>query len=340
VSARGCGDIRAALSVRFPHLICVHGLKEQMRAMPHPSRVCRSPTTPSLAVGSASGLRARSSSPLLERARAGLEILHITKAFMKIEEHDIYHGPVLAQISAYPVLTTIVKDGEKQGLYVINGHISLLIKYSKAQGSKWSFTVSPDDLRHAAFHAMALNCGNKTVCLLQGTQISEVVDTKSKRSQTITVWYEPGGSMRVYGSGGELGHTIRHNDFPGALLGTVTAEQEKHAWPELGELTVYYEPPKRAISSRERMFDLADGVGSVLDDGGTTLYIGVSSESPKWLEWSDERLRHVETQIKYDFNYDGYKVKVQRQSTIFAYPNSKVRKSCASEMVWKVTVQG
>lgn len=186
---------------------------------------------------------------------------------------------------------------------------------------------------------MALNCGNKTVCLLQGTQISDVIDVESKKSQSITVWYEPGGSMRVYGSAGELGYTIRHNDFPGALLGTVTAKQEKHAWPELGELTVYYEPPKRAISSRERMFDLVDSVGSVFDDGGTTLYIGVRSESPKWFEWNDEHLTHVENQIKYDFNFDGYKVKVQRHSTIFAYPNSKVRKLCVSEMVWKVTVR-
>ena len=62
---------------------------------------------------------------------------------MKIEERDIYHGPVLAQISAYSVLTTIVKEGDKQGLYLINGYITLLIKYSKAQGREWSFTVSP-----------------------------------------------------------------------------------------------------------------------------------------------------------------------------------------------------
>jgi hypothetical protein len=260
---------------------------------------------------------------------------------MKIQEQDYYYGPVLNQIAEYPVLTTINKITEKRGLYLINRSTRLLIKYSTEGGSTWSFTFTADDLAQGEGYefVVALNCGNNSICMLRDDQLGRILDTSCAKTQTIRVWFNAGESMRVAGPSGQLDGTIRHNEFPGNLLGIVTAPQEKYAWPELGQLTVYREPPQVALRTCDRRADLVDSVGHLCDDGETTLYIGVRSYSHKWDCWSNENLKYIEDQIKYDFSFDGYKVKVERQIKPTIYPNSKMRKDCTTEFVWRVTVR-
>jgi hypothetical protein len=259
---------------------------------------------------------------------------------MKIQKQDLYYGAVLQQIAEYPAFKSINKVTEKSGLYLINKSTRLLIKYAADVGPEWSFTFSADDLQQGgSYHFfVALNCGNDSVCVLREDQLFKILDSESQGSQTIKVRYVEGESIRVSGSLGDLGYTVPHNAFPAALLGKVEPEQEKYAWPELGQMTIYRRPPEVMYRSTNRMEDLADLLGHLVGPDSVTVFIGFSTISHKWNEWSEEKLKYIEGQIKYDLGFDGFDVKVQRHTSAVDPITKKKDRPGEDEFLWKVTI--
>jgi hypothetical protein len=259
---------------------------------------------------------------------------------MKIKAHDWEYGAVLHQIVMHPVFTSINKVGDKAGRYLVNEHTDLLIKWSGGDGPEWSFSFSPEDVEIATgyYAYAALNCGGETVCLLRPEQLSSIVDVDAKGLQQVKVGFRNNESMRVSGPLGNLDRTVPHNAFPADMLGRVLPEQEPHAWPELGRLKFYREPPDLVFSSSHRLLDVADNLGWRMDGNPITVYMGVSSISQKWPEWNEERLRQIESLVKEDLTHDGYRVKVQRHTPAVQADTKKKDRPCSDEFIWKLTI--
>lgn len=256
---------------------------------------------------------------------------------MKIQQQDIYYGAVLNQLAQYPVLTSINKIGEKAGLYLVNESDKMLIKYSRESGPVWQFGFSYDDLEQlSAWDVVALNCGNDSICMLHVEELHKVINRDATHSQVLKVFYNAGESIRVSGPTADLPYTIPHNAFPGKLLGTMTPQEEEYAWPELVRLRFYRADGTLLGESVDRKLDLSDTLGDLVDDGPVTLYIGVTSYSHKWFWWDEKNIGHIENQIKYDFGFDGYKVKLRRHTSPNINARSKVRRQCSTEFRWEV----
>ncbi|MGV8891637.1 MAG: hypothetical protein ACOH2K_01525 [Burkholderiaceae bacterium] len=260
---------------------------------------------------------------------------------MRIQKQDLFYGPVLQQIAEYPVFTEINRITEKPGLYLINGWQQLLIKYSAEAGPEWSFSFSSGDLelfQNYECH-VALNCGNDAICLLSQEELFKLVDSGVEHTQAVKVNFREGGSMRVRGPGADLNYTIAHNAFPGAMLGSVAPEQHPHAKPEFSQLTVYRDLPRVMFSTTDRMEDLADRLGHHVDENGLTVYLGLSTLSHKWPTWTNDRLKSIEQQIRYDLGFDGYKVKIERHTRTIMNPKAIEKHWLGSdEFLWKLTI--
>jgi hypothetical protein len=259
---------------------------------------------------------------------------------MKIKAQDLDYGAVLHQIVMHPVFTSINKPSDKAGLYRVNDTTDLLIKCAGGVGPEWTFAFTPDDLGVALQIdcQVALKCGNETVCLLGNVEMCTIVDAGAVSTQYVKVRFSNGESMRVSGSAGSLGRTVAHNAFPVALLGPVGRRLEEFSWPELCQLNFYSDAPQPRLSTTDRTFDLADNLTGTMSGGVRTVYMGVSSISQNWPEWSEARLRVVEDQIKYDLKFDGYGVKVQRHTPAVDPRTRKKDRPCSDEFVWKLTI--
>ncbi|MRG88147.1 hypothetical protein GH754_17970 [Salinibacillus xinjiangensis] len=65
---------------------------------------------------------------------------------------------------------------------------------------------------------LCLVCGQETICALNVQEFFILIDLTSPESQSTIVEVPVGGSMRVKGTAGALGRTLRHNSFPGKLF--------------------------------------------------------------------------------------------------------------------------
>ena len=93
---------------------------------------------------------------------------------MKIEKYEMLHGAALAQLTTHPTFTSLNRASPRYGHYLVNDSTRLWTKYSTAEGPRWKFTFSPDEVAHirddATSHTDAdveivFVCGDETICL-------------------------------------------------------------------------------------------------------------------------------------------------------------------------------
>jgi hypothetical protein len=260
---------------------------------------------------------------------------------LKIQEKDFYYGAALAQLAAHPVFTSINKVTEKDGLYLVNGYKKVLIKYSSADGPEWKFTFRTEDSEVADGHELffVLVCGASTICLLRESDIDQLLDLSTYKSQWISVTYPDGGQMRIKGSLGNLKNTVSHNSFPQDLLGSVAKKQEPYAWPPLSRLNFYEYPPGLILSSVNRILDFSDALGDkVVTDENTTIYFGLTTISHKSKTWSEKNLCTIEKAIKYDFEFDGFDVAIERFTSPIDPCTKKKNRPCDTQFVWRLEI--
>ena len=100
-------------------------------------------------------------------------------------------------------------------------------------------------------------------------------------------------------------------------------------WPPRSELAFYDGDRVLLFTSRERLFDLSDGLMTF--DGSRTIYMGVSARSTRWHQWDDENLRKIEATIRYDLSFDGYRVSIKRFGDVGS--------ECSEEFVWRLKIR-
>jgi hypothetical protein len=145
---------------------------------------------------------------------------------MKLQEQDFYHGAALMQIVEQSGFTALNKASSRYGHYVVNADRRLFLKYRSANTQRRQFTFSRDELRAinddlTRFPGrlfVGLVCGDETICVLDETELTAVIDPTSNQPQWITVESPPGCSMRVWGSIGDPARTLPHNRYPRVLL--------------------------------------------------------------------------------------------------------------------------
>ncbi len=269
---------------------------------------------------------------------------------MKIQDKDFYYGVALAQIADYPTFTSINRVTEKDGLYQINDDIRILIKYSTADNGEWRFTFRKDDFEELHYYEcfIVLICSGNTICLLSHEDINEILDTNIDASQWVSVTYPDKGQMRVNGSLGPLSHTVAHNAFPREILGTVIKKQEEISWPPFSKLNFYWQPPSLIFSSEDRRLDLVDDLDRVLglfdlldsvtSEKDVTVYFGLTTISHIWDAWTDVNLEKIENHIKYDLEFDGFNVEIERITDVICPQTKKQDIPCNTEFLWKLKI--
>lgn len=144
---------------------------------------------------------------------------------MKIQEQDIYHGPVLMQIVEHPSFKALNRASKAYGHYLVNTDRQIFTKYRKNKRSPWQFTFQSDELR-ALSKAVAsgdtvlvcLVCGQNTICALNAAEFEEVVALDAEAQQSLRVAVPSGGSCHIRGSNGKLSHAVPHNAFPNKVF--------------------------------------------------------------------------------------------------------------------------
>ena len=138
---------------------------------------------------------------------------------MPVREFELFHGSVLTKLvrSDRPLTLRMIetRPGDAWSTYRVNDEVSVLLKYSlnrrslkreKAKAWQWQFVFSPDQMKQLqnAVTWYALVCGSKfledsdmEVCLLDPTQIAELLDLSSTSQQSLTVKRIEGKSLRA-----------------------------------------------------------------------------------------------------------------------------------------------
>jgi hypothetical protein len=106
-------------------------------------------------------------------------------------------------------------------------------------------------------------------------------------------------------------------------------KNDAYLWPPRPRLSFYRKRDKLRFSTTERDFDLCDGL--MHTQNYRTEYFGLSTVSKRWIRWNSETLSRVEALIKYDFDFDGYYVRIHRIST----PGQP----CAVEFLWLLKIR-
>jgi len=139
---------------------------------------------------------------------------------MKTQKKDMYHGAALTQLVEHESFKALNKVDSKYGHYLVNTDRRLIVKWTEKDSSPWQFTFQLDDLvtlradissKFKTF--IVLVCGQLTVCLLEQTDYTAIIDLNEDKQQWIKVEI-PKASMRIRGSKGALKHAIKHNAFP------------------------------------------------------------------------------------------------------------------------------
>lgn len=140
---------------------------------------------------------------------------------MKIQEKDQFHGSALTQIVEDKSFKALNRGSEKYGHYLVNADHHVFVKYRKTKSSPWQFLFTSDELM--AIHAVAaenkkvfvcLVCGTVTVCALDRSEFTSLIDLSTAGRQWIRIEVPKGGSCHVSGSNGSLSSTVPHNSFP------------------------------------------------------------------------------------------------------------------------------
>jgi len=253
---------------------------------------------------------------------------------MRICDKDFYYGVVLNQLAIHPTFTSINKVGLNDGLYQINDMTRILIKYSTSD-ENWRFKFTANDFddieQERFFHLFIVLVCPKTICLLSYSDLQEIVNIKSKKSQWISFNYSGSKKMVVTGPLRDLSHKVAHNAFPGNIFD----ENGDPRWPPYSELKFYDDTPNIICSTKDRYFDLADNLDYLANNINHTytIFFGLKTISHAWKTWNEDNLDKIEKAIKYDFEFDGLKVDIERITK-----TTKNNEHCHDQFVWKLLI--
>ncbi|MCS3827401.1 hypothetical protein GGP85_002871 [Salinibacter ruber] len=145
-----------------------------------------------------------------------------------ISTRDPYDGIVLRSLAKYGEPFQIADLGDKAGHFCLNEDAFLLVKYAARNQSPWQFTFHPDDINTLVDDYkegglfggsyVCLVCGYDSLCALQETEWSSLLDFDATRQQTFTVRRDPRSSFEVTGSFGELNQKIPASRFPSLVF--------------------------------------------------------------------------------------------------------------------------
>lgn len=105
-------------------------------------------------------------------------------------------------------------------------------------------------------------------------------------------------------------------------------------WPPRTQLTVSMRRGKVVLESRNCRYSLSDQVMLCSGQNYLTAHLSVSTKADGWTVWNDEALEYVERRIKYDLEFDGYRVSVQRIT-----PVPRRRAPCTTPFQWKLRIR-
>jgi len=93
----------------------------------------------------------------------------------------------------------------------------------------------------------------------------------------------------------------------------------------------FYRRNRLWCTTKDRETDLADFLMFQVPGAYLTVDIGLSTKSVRWKNWDEENVQRIEEHIKYDLEFDGYKVTSKRLS--------QTGISCDQEFLWKLRIR-
>jgi len=104
-----------------------------------------------------------------------------------------------------------------------------------------------------------------------------------------------------------------------------------YSWPPRCRLAFYERRTKLLFTDTDRSLDLNDALLLHWDPKHRTVYMGVSTKSPRWKRWNEQNLQKIEASIKYDITWDGDHVRITRLGTKGV--------PCSEEFLWKLQMR-
>lgn len=102
-------------------------------------------------------------------------------------------------------------------------------------------------------------------------------------------------------------------------------------WPAASTLTFRDFRGREYFSSRDRRLDLPDSLMGRWDN--RTVYLGLKTNSPKWVSWTEDNVSAIENLVRYDLSFDGYRVRLERLDAVGQ------DQRCVDEFHWKVVIR-
>lgn len=109
---------------------------------------------------------------------------------------------------------------------------------------------------------------------------------------------------------------------------------DAYSWPAWSTLTVTNKRGKVLFKSKDRYLELSDSLMLDCQQQSSTVYMGLSTKSPKWTKWVDKSLKEIERRIRYDLEFDLYSVSISRVT-----PITRPRSRCTTEFQWKLHIR-
>lgn len=106
--------------------------------------------------------------------------------------------------------------------------------------------------------------------------------------------------------------------------------REQFKWPPRSRLA-FYRRTKLLFAETDRELDLSDTLMGIWPYYSRTVYMGISSRSTRWKSWTEEKLQKIEDLIRYDLDFDGYRVTITRLT--------EARRPCTKEFLWKLRIR-
>lgn len=105
-----------------------------------------------------------------------------------------------------------------------------------------------------------------------------------------------------------------------------------YLWPMKSKIAFYNGWGLCLFESTNRRLDLSDSLMLWWKKPTRTIYMGLATDSPKWITWDEDELKSIEDHIRYDLSFDGYQVSIKR-----LYLN--VQLFCSDEFRWKLVIR-
>ncbi len=104
-------------------------------------------------------------------------------------------------------------------------------------------------------------------------------------------------------------------------------------WPPNSRVSFYNGRGERLWQASAYRYDLAENLMFGWDKASRQIHFGFSTKNKHWTDWNEENISLIETVIRDDFAYDGYRVNITRTST-------NIGAKCSDEFVWKLIIRG